>query len=149
MYEPHPPCHNIAKQLSGPHVYKGFPYMDDHTKQLRGQTQPLRTRNSHTHSVTILENNCQGHMLIRVSPRWIMAQNHFLSRHNHYVHPTATPTVERSTSDPMFIWVSPLLVYLHPQYLHIVHKTLTLYTQNHLVEQHHCWIRFNHCVILT
>ena len=75
-------CHNIGKQLSGPHVNKGFPYMDDGTKPLCGQI-----------CVTILENNCQDPVLIRVSPRWMMTQNHFVGRHNHYVHATPTPTV--------------------------------------------------------
>ena len=38
MYDPHPPWHNIGKQLSRRHVNKGFPYMDDGTKPLCGQT---------------------------------------------------------------------------------------------------------------
>ena len=50
---------------------------------------------AHTHSVTILENNCQGPIFIRVSPIWMMAQNHFVSRHNHYVHATLTPTMSQ------------------------------------------------------
>ena len=92
-HNPHPPCHNIGKQLSAPHIYKGFPYMDDHTKPLCGQTKPLRTRNTHTHRGTILENNCQGPMFIRVSPIWMKAQNHFVGRHNRNLHATLTPTV--------------------------------------------------------
>ena len=35
---PHPPYHNNDELLSGPQVYKGFPYMDANTKPLREQT---------------------------------------------------------------------------------------------------------------
>ena len=56
--------------------------MDDSTKPLRGQI-----------CVTILENNFQGPMLIRVSPIWMMTQNHFVGSHNNYVHATPAPTV--------------------------------------------------------
>ena len=55
--------------------------MDDSTKPLR--------------RVTIMENNCQGPIFIRVSPIWMIVQNHFVDRHNHYVHPTLTPTVSQ------------------------------------------------------
>ena len=55
--------------------------MDDRTKPLR--------------RVTIMVNNCQGAIFIRVSPIWMIVQNHFVDRHNHYVHPTLTPTVSQ------------------------------------------------------
>ena len=55
--------------------------MDDSTKPLR--------------CVTIMENNCQSPIFIRVSPIWMIIQNHFVDRHNHYVHPTLTPTVSQ------------------------------------------------------
>ena len=67
--------------------------MEYHTKPLCGQTEPLRTLNTYNHCVTLMENNCEGPVLIRVSPIWKITQNHFVSRQNHYVHPTPTTTV--------------------------------------------------------
>ena len=44
--------------------------MEDRTKPLRGQSEPLCTLNTHNHGVIVLENNSQGPVLIRVSPVW-------------------------------------------------------------------------------
>ena len=41
-----------GKQLSGPHVNKGFLYMEDHTEPLCGQTKPLYTQNTYNHCDT-------------------------------------------------------------------------------------------------
>ena len=51
-----------------PRINKGFLYIEDNTEQLRGQTEPLRIPNTHNHCVTLMENNCEGPMLIRISP---------------------------------------------------------------------------------
>ena len=51
---------------------------------MNDSTKPLRR-------VTIMENNCQGPIFIGVAPIWMIVQNHFVDRHNHYV-PTLTPT---------------------------------------------------------
>ena len=142
-------CVPYGKQLSGPHVYKGF---HQRTTPLCGYTQPLCTvlenfqghivnkgfpiyKNIHfqdpmfirgspyktahittvwahttmSHITTLwayatntllnfdgpMENNCQGPILIRVSSIWMKAENHFVNRHNHYVHPTPTPPVSQ------------------------------------------------------
>ena len=73
-------CDTNGKQLSGSRVNKGFPYMEYDTEPLFGQTEPLRTPNTQNHCVplagapppnhcvTLMENNSQGPVLIRVSP---------------------------------------------------------------------------------
>ena len=68
MYTQHPQplCNSIGKQLSGPRVDKGFPCMEECIKPLRGQTEPIRTPNTHSHCVTVIENNSHGPVLIRV-----------------------------------------------------------------------------------
>ena len=42
--------------------------MEYHTKPLCELTEPLRTPNTYNHCVTLMENNCEGPVLIRVSP---------------------------------------------------------------------------------
>ena len=67
--------------------------MEDRTKPLYGQTEPLFTPNTYNHCVILIENNRQGPVLIRISLTWMITQNHFVDRQNYYVHPTLTTTV--------------------------------------------------------
>ena len=102
----------------------------------------------HTHLITILENNCQGPILIRVSPIWMITQNHFVppvmkysaysvaTRKNNHVNNRHSET--RSSSSPMLIRVSPLYDYynLSVYYFFIFFRPLPFFpllstTHNH------------------
>ena len=58
----------LVKTTLKPRVDQGFPYNEYHTETLWGQTKPLRTPNTQNRCVTVMENNCEGPVLIRVSP---------------------------------------------------------------------------------
>ena len=90
---PQPLCNTNGKQLLGPRVNKGFPYMEYHTKQLYGHRVPLRTPNIQKHCVILMENNCHVPVFIRVSPVWKITQNLFAGRLYHYIHLSPTSTV--------------------------------------------------------
>ena len=108
---PQPLCDTNGKQPSGSRVNKGFPYMEDWTKPLCGQTKPLRIPNTHNHCVILMENkgpvlirvfpiwnitlhNCTNiEYHIRVSPIWKITQNLFAGRLYQYIHLSPTSTV--------------------------------------------------------
>ena len=62
------------------------------TNPLRGETEPLRTLNTHNHYVALMENNCRCHMLIRVSlymnyhSQPLRGQTEPLRKHNTHKH---------------------------------------------------------------
>ena len=60
--------------------------MKYHTEPLRGQTEPLRTHNTYKQCVPLMEDSSQGPVLIRVSPKYNITQNHYVGRQNHCVH---------------------------------------------------------------
>ena len=85
--------------------------MEYHTKPLCGDTEPLRTLNTYNHCVTLMENDCEGPVLIRVSPY----MEYYTKPLCEQTEPLRTPNtlnhcvtlMENNSQGPVLISVSP------------------------------------------